>query len=303
MLTLERRIKSLTCPTGKVDMVLDTDTYNEIDDQFAVSYALRASEKLNVKAFYAAPFLNGRSTSPQDGMEKSYDELLKLLNLAGENTPVFKGSTAYLADEHTPIDSPAAADLAERAAAYSPERPLYVAAIGAITNVASALLIRPEIADNIVVVWLGGNSLEWPDTREFNMAQDVAAARVVYGSGAPLVMLPCMGVVSAFTTTGPELTQWLSGTNPLAEYLMHQTIDEANTYASGRVWSRPIWDVTAIGWLLNDDSKLMLDKQIPTPIPEYDNYYGFDPRRPPCSYVYHINRDALLADLFAKITR
>ena len=32
----------LQFPTKKVRMVLDTDTYNEIDDQFALVYALSA---------------------------------------------------------------------------------------------------------------------------------------------------------------------------------------------------------------------------------------------------------------------
>ena len=42
-------------PRGRVRMVLDTDTYNEIDDQFALAYALCSGEKLAVEAVYAAP--------------------------------------------------------------------------------------------------------------------------------------------------------------------------------------------------------------------------------------------------------
>ncbi len=42
---------------------------------------------------------------------------------------------------------------------------LYVATIGAITNVASAILMEPEIITRIVVVWLGGHALHWSDTR------------------------------------------------------------------------------------------------------------------------------------------
>jgi hypothetical protein len=101
MLTLEQRLRMLTCPTGKVDMVLDTDAYNEIDDQFAISYALKSPEKLNLVALYAAPFHNARSTGPLDGMQKSYEEILKLLRLAKEERPVFMGSGEYLKDEKT----------------------------------------------------------------------------------------------------------------------------------------------------------------------------------------------------------
>ena len=36
------------CPTKKVDVVLDTDAYNEIDDQYAIAYMLQNPERLNV---------------------------------------------------------------------------------------------------------------------------------------------------------------------------------------------------------------------------------------------------------------
>ena len=303
MLTDSQRLRMLERPTGLVDLVLDTDAYNEIDDQYAIAYAIRATDRLNLLALYAAPFFNANSASAEDGMEKSYDEILNLLKLTGTEYPVHRGSPVYLPDEKTPVDSPAARDLVERAKSYSPEKPLYVVAIGAITNVASALLMEPSIADNIVVVWLGSHALEWPENAEFNIKQDVAAARVVFGSGAPLVMLPCRGVVSSFTTTGPELDYWLRGKNDLSNYLVQHTVDEVNTYAKGRVWSRVIWDVTTIGWLLNDDNRFMDDKLIPTPIPEYDHHWAIDPTRPLCKYVYHIKRDPLMADLFAHVTK
>lgn len=302
MLTIEQRLHMLQRPTGMIDLVVDTDAYNEIDDQFAISYAMRAKDKLNLLALYAAPFHNSRSTSAEDGMVKSYEEILKLLHLAGESYPVYEGSRTYLPDESTPVESPAARDLVRLAMGYTPEKPLYVAAIGAITNIASALLMEPAIADRMVLVWLGGHALEWPSNAEFNIKQDVAAARVVFNSGVPLVMLPCMGVVSTFTSTGPELDYWLRGKNDLCNYLVQQTVDEVNTYAKGRVWSRVIWDVTTIGWLLDPECRFMEDKLIPTPIPEYDHHWANDPTRPLCKYVYHIKRDALMGDLFSRVS-
>ena len=68
-------------PSGKIDAVLDTDAYNEIDDQFAIAYMLRSCEKIRVRALYAAPFFNENSSSPLDGMEKSYNEIFNILTL------------------------------------------------------------------------------------------------------------------------------------------------------------------------------------------------------------------------------
>ena len=305
MLTTEQRIRMLEMPIEPFDLVMDTDAYNEIDDQYAIAYAFKAKEKATLTALYAAPFFNPLSTSPGDGMEQSYHEILKLLKLAGEEIPVYRGSTSYLPDEKTPVISDAAQNLAERAMTYSSDRPLYVAAIGAITNVASALLIKPEIADRMVVVWMGGHALEWPDNYEFNCQQDVAAARVVFGSGVPLVMIPGMGVTSALTTTKPELEYWLKGKNALCDYLVEHTIESSEKYAKGKVWSRPVWDVASIGWLMSGgrDTKFVLDKLIHTPIPEYDHFYAHDMRRAMCKYCYYVNRDALFADLFEKLTK
>ena len=303
MLSHEQRLSLLEMPQHTVDVVIDTDAYNEIDDQFAISYALRSPERLNVQALYAAPFLNHRSTSPEDGMVKSEKEIHKLLTLLGEEREVYAGSRTYLPDENTPVISPAAEDLSRRAMAYSPEKPLYVVALGAITNVASALLLNPAIADRIVVVWLGGHALEWPDNREFNIHQDVAAARVVFASGAPLVMLPCMGVVSAFTTTGPELDHWLRGKNALCDYLVQNTVDEAESYAKGRAWSRVIWDVTGVSWLLNDNQRFMRSRLMPTPLPGYDHRWHFPEGTPLCRYVYYVSRDDIFSDLFTTLAK
>lgn len=299
-----RLIRRLEKPKGRVDVVIDTDTYNEIDDQYALSYLIKSDEKLDLKAIYAAPFFNEKSTGPADGMEKSYREIMNVLTLLEREDlkqVVYRGSTEYLPSETEPVISDAAKDLAERAMNYTEEHPLYVVAIAAITNVASAILLNPDIKNRIVLIWLGGNATNWPDNKEFNLYQDVAGARIVFGCGVPLVQLPCMGVVSAFTTSGPELEYHLRGKNKLCDYLVNVTTTEAAACNGGPVWTRPIWDVTAVAWLLDGDFEE--DCLIHSPIPEYDNRYAFDNNRHFIKYVYHIKRDKLFADLFAKLSR
>jgi inosine-uridine nucleoside N-ribohydrolase len=235
-------------------------------------------------------------------MEKSYGKIKKVLSMIDgtDNIAVYKGSERYLQDEKTPVISPAAEHLANIASGYNSDNPLYVAAIGAITNIASAILINPKIIDNIVVIWLGGNALWWRDTKEFNLYQDVAAARIIFGCGAPFVQLPCMGVVSAFTISEAELEKWLLGKNKISDYLAKNTIEEASSYAGGKPWTRVIWDVTAIAWLI--DGKFFGECLEKSPIPEYDGHYAFDCGRHFIKYIYHVNRDALAEDLFNKLT-
>ena len=223
-------------------------------------------------------------------MEKSYEEIMRILKLTEREEyreVTYKGSPNFLPKETEAVDSPAARDLVRRAMERSEEQPLYVVAIGAITNVASAILLEPKIIDRIVLVWLGGNAHDWPDNKEFNLYQDVAAARVVFGCGVPLVQLPCAGVVSSFRTTGPELEYWLRGKNKLCDYLIDTTIREAEKVEAGNCWSRVIWDVTAVAWLLDGD--FCSDRLEYSPIPEYDHRYAFDKTRHMIKYVYSYN--------------
>ncbi|MEI9999840.1 MAG: hypothetical protein WDO13_12125 [Verrucomicrobiota bacterium] len=121
---------------SRVRVVLDTDTYNEVDDQFALAHLLMSPERISLEAVYAAPFFNPpsntRSTSPADGMEKSYEEILRVLELVPTAQPpkVFRGSTHFIPEAGRPVESPAAVDLIQRAMAV-PGEILYVLAIAA----------------------------------------------------------------------------------------------------------------------------------------------------------------------------
>jgi len=295
------RINQLRPPEGKVRMVLDTDTYNEVDDQFALSYALLSEEKIKVEALYAAPFFNNLSSGPADGMEKSYQEILRLLKLLKKSPEglVFRGSTDYLKDIKQPNRSEAALDLVQKALKSSPEDPLYVVTIGCITNVASALLIEPQIIKNIVVVWLGGHSLDWPSQREFNLQQDVLAAQVVLNSGVPLVITPCWPVVSHFHTTIPELEHYLKGKNELSDYL-YKTVVGYNT-RNVEAWSKEIWDVVAVAWVVNP--AWVRTNLVHSPVLTDQVTYSVDRSRHFIRMATQINRDAIFRDLFSKLTK
>ena len=120
-------LKNLEAPKGKIDAVIDTDTFNEVDDQFALAYMIKSKEKINIRAIYAAPFYNVNSKSPKDGMEKSYDEIMRILDYADASELkeiVHKGAERYLPDEKTWVESDAAKNLIELARQYSPEKPV-----------------------------------------------------------------------------------------------------------------------------------------------------------------------------------
>ena len=113
VITPEERRQRLEPPRKKIHVVIDSDTYNEVDDQFAISYAMLSPEKIQMEAIYAAPFSSDffarlmqtdgvaipMTGNLKEGLELSYQEILKLLGLLGREDfkdRVFRGSERYM---------------------------------------------------------------------------------------------------------------------------------------------------------------------------------------------------------------
>ncbi len=288
------RLDRLKPPTDKVRMVLDTDTYNEIDDQFAVVQALLSPDQLAVEAIYAAPFYNSRSAGPGDGMEKSYAEILQLLerlDISPEGL-VFRGATDILRDD-APQESAAVDDLIAKSKTADP---LYVVAIGALTNIASAILQDPAIIERIVVVWLGGHAHYWPTADEFNLQGDLVAAQVVFDSGVPFVQIPCHPAASHLQTTLAELERFVKGRGAIGDYLVDIfTAYSQNHFASSKV----IWDMSAVAWLL--DASWVPTDVVHSPVLTDQKTWSHDSSRHFMRVARTVRRDAIFGDLFEKL--
>lgn len=293
-----QRLALLTPRPGRLRAVLDTDTYNEIDDQFALVQAILSPGRIDLQAIYAAPFHNDRSEGPGHGMELSYGEILELLKRL--NVPagglVHRGVTDYVGPEKIARPAAAVDDLIARARAGSPEDPLYVIAIAAISNVASALLQAPDIIDRTVVVWLGGHALEWPHQREFNLRQDIGGAQVMYDSGVPLVSVPCMGVTSHLRSTVPEIERHVEPCGKIGRFLASRFKEYSDDHTG---WSKEIWDMAAVAWLL--DANWTPSVLVPTPILTERPTYSIDRARHVMRYVTYVDRDPILKDFFRKL--
>ncbi|MEG3660180.1 nucleoside hydrolase [Arenibacter palladensis] len=295
-LSEEFLLERLRPNNGKLNVVIDTDTYNEIDDQFAVVYALLSPEKINVEAIYAAPYFNTRSVGPADGMIKSHEEILRLMNKMGMNHQglVYKGSEDFIKSNKQPLQSDAAKDLVNRAMAS--DGPLYVLALGAPTNIASAILMEPKIINKIIVVWLGGKGLNWDTAYEFNLKQDMVSSKILFDSGVPLIQVPTEPVSSHLLTTIPELDTYLKGQGEIGDYL----IDIFKNYHKDHyAYSKIIWDIAVIAYVLNPS---WFKSEIRhAPILTDQITYSIDNSRHFYRLVTYLNRDKIFGDMFRKI--
>lgn len=284
-----------------IRMILDTDTYNEVDDQFAMVYALLSPEAVKVEAIHAAPFYNENSTGPGDGMERSYQEILRLMDLLNFKSEgiVFKGADRYMGSTETPCECDAVDNLIRLALDSTPEDPLFVIAIGAPTNVSSAIIKEPKIMDTIKVVWLGGTTLDWPNGREFNQQQDIAASQVLFDSGVDLVQIPCHNVASHLKVGVPELKACM-GDSAIAKALtdlVAEAID--NNPAKTRV----IWDISAVAYAVIPKSVRTYKIHSPILHGRPNISYSVDKRRHLIDCAYYLDRDWIFLDFYKKIHR
>ena len=221
-----------------------TDAKNEADDQFAIVQAL-LSETLDVRGIVPSHF--GRPGS----MAASRDEVHLLLRLLRIPALVADGSPHALADTGTPAPSPGSRLIIDEAAA-APSR-LFVAVLGPLTDVASALLEEPSLVErDVVVVWVGGPPYEGVAAYapEFNLSNDVAAANLVLQSGLEVWQIP-MPVYTMVGVGHAELEERLRGTGALGDYLVDQLVAFNATVEYGPLEVRSLGDSPAIGAVLN----------------------------------------------------
>ncbi|MCU6667047.1 ribonucleoside hydrolase RihC [compost metagenome] len=306
-LTLEKRVSLMSVPTsGRIPVVIDSDTYNEIDDQIAIAWAYLRSDRIDLQAVYAAPFTNhffGEGSShtyvdnPATGMTLSYEEIHQVfekLPLRQPQPAIFKGATRYLTNSDAPECSLAVADLISRARAAT--QTLQVLSIGAPTNIANALLIAPDIIEKIHLIWLGGNSYEWKDNQEFNLMQDIVASRVLFDSGVALTQIPCFGVANCMATSVPEMQFYFTNTSRIGHYFAEIA---PRCPWIGFASRKVIWDITTVGYIL--DPQWYTCEYRPAPLINDTLNWSFDNRRHLIRVVKFIERDNLFNDLFRKI--
>ena len=282
----------------KINVILDTDTYNECDDQFALAYLLKNQDKFNIEAITVAPYFHSNKKEKiEDTTEKSYNEILKICNWSNFETKnkVFKGSTNYVCNGYNE-DNEAVDKIIEIA---TKNKKTYILAIGAITNVAVAIKKAPEIIKNIEIIWLGGNSFLTKDNNvEFNFRQDVQAVKEVFESKVKLTVIPCKNVASNLTTSIYELEYFLKGKSELCDYLCQRFYND--TY-HGIEERRVIWDISVIAYMIN--RTWFKTEQISCPIIKEDASYELTENRHNITFVNYLNANKIYSDLFEKLVK
>ena len=280
----------------KINVILDTDTYNECDDQFALAYLLKSQERFNIEAITVAPYHHDNNISIIEGNEKSYNGIIKICKYLNFDTTnkVYKGSEDYLQNNYNETTK-AVEKIIE--IALKNEK-TYILSIGAITNIAIAILKEPKIIDRIEIIWLGGNSLLQNKNDEFNFRQDIKAVKTIFESNAKLTIIPCKNVASNLITSIYELEHFLKGKNELCDYLCQRFYNDG---VHGIQERRVIWDISVIAYMLN--KSWFMSEEISCPRIREDSSYELTNNNHKITMINYIDVNKVYTDLFNKLTK
>jgi inosine-uridine nucleoside N-ribohydrolase len=200
------------------DIIIDTDIGDDIDDAYAIAFALNSPE-LNLKAV----------TTVYGNVDVRTRLALKLLKtFKREDIPVATGikkplmERAYqrdrYLDEHIPNQSAVMTDKESLPTPSSKhavdliistvkesEKEVTIIPIGALTNVATAIIKEPNLVKESNLVMMGGTITRprrpfLSQFQEHNIRCDPEAARIVFESGIPITMVGLDVTLKCFLT-------------------------------------------------------------------------------------------------------
>lgn len=289
----------------KVRMIVHTDCKNEADDQFALAHHLM-TQKFIIKGIIGAHFdINPKEYGHGHSAEASMSEIHKVLSLMDLEgiCPVEKGSEYPLIDEKMPRPS-AGVDLIIKEAMLDDPHPLFIACQGSLTDLATAILLKPEICNRMTAIWIGGGS--YPDGGfEFNCLQDIHAANVVMQSSISLWQIP-INVYKQMAVSLSELQLNVAPCGKIGNYLFTQMVEfndkcaDIPKWPHGEIWG--LGDSPTIGVLLEETEKDdIYDIREAPVINSQDMTYSFTGNNRKIRVYKSVNARLTLGDFFAKL--
>jgi hypothetical protein len=281
-------------PAGPLRLIIDSDTANEIDDQFAIALALGFPDKLQLEGIVAAHFGDAGGWR---GLDRSMEEAARVLEKAGlaGKIPVKRGAAPIQYSDRMPT-SEGVDFIIERALAATPEKPLWLVLLGPATDAAAALAREPRIADRMVVFWHGRT--QWPlRCWNFNAYNDIKAARALFAVPSRFILFD---TGTYLTVSMEETKQRFTPLGPLGAYLYDIRLRKPQWQAP----TKGVFDLGDIAALV--DPGCVRWERTQAPAVDHDLRYDFSKKMGEIVRMYHVERDRtfdLLEEALRRLNR
>lgn len=286
MLTTKELIEKLNSDEVK-NVILDCDTGADGDDQFALGYLLASSDRVNLVGVTSEPFNKNSSETVAEGARENGH----IISLAGKDIPSACGSADYVTNRKAAIESEAVSFIVNKA--LEAVETLYIVLSGCAANVASAIMLCPEIKEKIAVIWLAMSDIygQYPG-EEYNFQNDPLAGQILVNSGVPFLLVPTKHIYP-FRRSKDEVDELFSSDTPLCSFLR-------NRYRE-ITWAQGLWDLGAVAVFTLPTAYSF--KEVCAPVlNEKGAVVSFDGRRT-IAYAESLDTDAVLDDAVEKLNR
>ena len=305
----------LLCPANaqqRMRVVIDNDFAGDPDGLFALAQLMR-SPSVDVRAIIGSHLHESENWTAKGKPSATtavanVHALLEKMQLSVACT-IAEGSNVALADTLTPIVSAATAAIIKEAEQCTAKAPLYVLCGGGLTEIASVWMMRPDLADRMTVVWIGGAEypgfIAPPGVRggEYNTTIDVKAAQVVFNrSNLTLWQIPRNAYRQCLISRS-VLHCRLEGARPEATYLadmLEPYIGLGKRSESYVLGDSPLVLVTALQSNWERDACSSAYTMRPCPTVDDRGHYHFGANRRNIKVFDRLDTYLMFEDMFAK---
>lgn len=232
-------------------IIIDADTGNEVDDLYAIVRGL-------IEPSWEVIGLNATQWqishwAVEKSMEESYrlNEVLLAYLRMNDEVIANRGATARLFDWGNKSNPSQASNFIIEEALKSKNDKLTLVVLGALTNVASAILDEPEITDRIRVYWLGtlyNFDEQVMKTIDFNSVMDIQAVDIMLNSKVDLHIMP-HSVSAKMIFDWKETEKRFKGKHDLLDFLLQRWYN----HLDGGRQQRTIWDLSLIEAMIHPE--------------------------------------------------
>lgn len=303
------------CPVHaqeRMKVIIDNDFAGDPDGLFALAQLVQ-STSVDVRAIIGSHLHTNENWTAKGKPSAStaVSNVHSLLAKMGKKNicPIVSGSEKPLSDTLSAIKTPATDVIVKEAMQCTPEKPLYVLCGGGLTEIASAWMIQPEIADKVILVWIGGAEypgfITPPGSKggEYNTTIDICAAQVVFNrSNLTLWQIPRNAYRQCLISYAVLHSRLAD--NSVTRYLL----DMLNPYMGPNRRSEsyvlgdsPLVLVSALqsNWERDACSSFYTMRSCPTV--DDKGYYHFDAERRKVKVFDRLDTYLMFEDMFAKL--
>ena len=320
--TAQKKVSALFAEDAvkpRMRIIIDNDFGGDPDGLFQLVQHL-LSPSVEIRGIIGSHLKAGdgfdSSKETATNAKKKIEEVLNIMNI-GKTFSVYQGSNNALENDSTAQHSDAANAIIKEAMREDTKLPLYIVCGAGLTDIASAYLQEPKIANRLTLIWIGGPEyaeLAIPPpgytSLEYNLAIDLKAGQLIFNKYAmPVwqiprnvyrqVMMPYSSLLLKVKTQGKIGEYLANNIERIMKMSVKYNFNVGETYIVG---DSPLVLLTALQSSFEPDPSSSFYVLRPSPIINNQGLYEVNQKGRNIRVYTALDVHLLLEDLYSKLS-